>query len=138
MIVVTAGTNMRELPSRQRNSNIRRERDVRALSHLALLLCCALVLAGGFVFAAREHFAAVQYGYESENLRRERDQLLEDQQRLLLEKEQASVPARLESAARQLGLQPLQAGQIGTPKVNAQSHLPLGTGLIHPSASLTR
>jgi len=129
---------MRELPSRQRNSNIRRERDVRALSHLALLLCCALVLAGGFVFAAREHFAAVQYGYESENLRRERDRLLQDQQRLLLEKEQASVPARLESAARQLGLRPLQAGQIGTPKVNAQSHLTVGAGLIHPSASLTR
>ena len=129
---------MRELPSRQRNSNIRRERDVRALSHLALLLCCALVLAGGFVFAARQHFAAVQYGYESENLRRERDQLLEDQQRLLLEKEQASVPARLESAARQMGLRPLQAGQVGTPKVNAQSQLPVGAGFIHPSASLTR
>jgi len=128
---------MREFPSRQRSS-IRRERDVRALSHLALLLCCALVLAGGFVFAAREHFAAVQYGYESENLRRERDRLLEEQQRLLLEKEQASVPGRLESAARQLGLRPLQAGQIGTPKVNAQGHLPLGAGLIHPSASFTR
>jgi hypothetical protein len=72
---------MRERPSIQRNSNIRRERDVRALSNLAVLLCCALVLAGGFVFAARQHFAAVQYGYESENLRREREQLLEDQQR---------------------------------------------------------
>ena len=129
---------MQERPSIQRNSNIRRERDVRALSNLALLLCCALVLAGGFVFAARQHFAAVQYGYESENLRRQREQLLEDQQRLLLEKEQASLPARLELAGRQLGLRPLQAGQIGTPKVNAQSHLPVGVGLIHPSASLTR
>ncbi len=129
---------MRELLSRQRNSNIRRERDVRALSDLALLLCCFLVLAGGFVFAARQHFAAVQYGYESENLRREREQLLEDQQRLLLEKEQASVPERLDLAARQLGLRPLQAGQIGTPKVNAQSQLTVGVGLIHPSASLTR
>ena len=111
---------MRDLPSKQRNSNIRRERDVRALSNLALLLCCALVLAGGFVFAARQHFAAVQLGYESENLRRERDQLLVDQQRLLLQKEQASVPARLESAARQLGLRPVQAGQIG----NAESEWP--------------
>ena len=129
---------MRELPSRQRNSIIRRERDVRALTHLALLLCCALILAGGFVFAARQHFAAVQYGYESENLRRERDQLQEDQQRLLLDKEQASVPARLEFEARRLGLRPLQAVQVGTPKVNAQSQLPVTVGLIHPSASLTR
>lgn len=129
---------MRELPSRHRNSNIRRERDVQALSHLALLLCCALILAGGFVFAARQHFAAVQYGYESEDLRRERDQLLGDQQRLVLEKEQASVPERLESAARQLGLRPLQARQVGATKVNAQSQLHVGPGLIHPSASLTR
>lgn len=129
---------MRDLPSRQRNSNVRRERDVRALSNLALLLCCAVVLAGGFVFAARQHFAAVQYGYESENLRRERDQLLMDQQRLLLQKEQASVPSRLESAARQLGLRPLQAGQIGKRQTNGQSQLSIGTGFIHPSTSLTR
>ena len=129
---------MRDLPSKQRNSSIRRERDVRALSNLALLLCCALVLAGGFVFAARQQFAAVHFGYESENLRRERDQLLQYQQRLLLQREQASVPTRLESAARQLGLRPMQAGQVGKPQVNGQSPISVRTGLIHPSASLTR
>ena len=128
---------MQDLPSKQR-THIRRERDVRALSNLALLLCCALGLAGGFVFAARLQFAAVQFGYESENLRRERDQLLQDQQRLLLQKEQASVPSRLESAARQLGLRPVQAGQVGKPQGNGQSTMSVRTGLIHPSASLTR
>ena len=54
---------MRRLPSTHRNAKVRHDRDVRALYRLALLLCCGLVLAGGFVFAARQHFAAVQFGF---------------------------------------------------------------------------
>jgi cell division protein FtsL len=102
------------LPTNQPNSRVRRERDRRALSRLAWLLFCALVLAGGFVFAAQQHFAAVQYGYDTESLRVERQQLLREQQQLSLQKEQASAPARLESAARALGLKPIVAGQVGT------------------------
>ena len=129
---------MRRLPPTQQNTKIRRERDVRALSRLALLLFSALVLASGFVFAARQHFAAVHYGYESESLRSERKHLLEEKQRLLLEKEQASTPARLESAARQLGLKPLQPGQVATQKTNTPTRLPMAVALVHPSASLNR
>ena len=95
---------MKRVPSKQRNSRIVHDRDPRALSRLALLLFCGLVLASGFVFAARQHFTAVQYGYQSEGLRRERDRLLQEQQDLLLKKEQASAPARLELEARELGL----------------------------------
>jgi uncharacterized protein HemX len=109
---------MRRIPTNQPNARIRRERDGRALSRLALLLFCALVLAGGFVFAARQHFAAVQYGYESEALRKEREQLVREEQQLLLEKEKASSPAQLESAARALGLKPLSAGQVVTRNSN--------------------
>ncbi len=129
---------MQRLPLNQRNTRVRRERDFRALSRLVLLLGCGLVLAVGFVLAARQHFAAVQFGYESESLRQERQQLLAEQQRLLLEKEQASTPARLESAARQLGLKPLKAGQVGTPRASEQSRLPLATALINPTASFRR
>jgi len=129
---------MQRLPSQQRNTRVSRERDFRALSRLVLLLGCGLVLAVGFVFAARQHFAAVEFGYESESLRNERQQLLAEQQRLLLEKEQASAPARLESAARQLGLKPLKAGQVGTQRANEQSRLPLATALINPAASFKR
>ena len=77
---------MNRFPDQQRNTRIRRSRDVTALSRLALLLFCGLVLAGGFVFAAQQHFAAVQYGYQSESLRAERKQLIEDNQRLALER----------------------------------------------------
>jgi cell division protein FtsL len=129
---------MQRLPSNQRNTRVRRERDFRALSRLILLLGCGLMLAFGFVFAARQHFAAVEFGYESESLRQERQQLLAEQQRLLLEREQASAPARLESAARQLGLKPLKAGQVGTHRANEHSRLPLATALINPTASFKR
>jgi cell division protein FtsL len=104
------------VPAQHRNARIRRERDTRALSRLMLLLFCGLVLAGGFVLAAQQHFAAVNYGYTSEGLRHERDQLLREQQQLLLQREQASAPARLEAAARALGLKPISSAQVGTPR----------------------
>jgi cell division protein FtsL len=105
---------MKRFPEQQRNASIRRSRDVSALSRLALLLFCGLVLSGGFVFAAKQHFAAVQYGYKNEELRSERRKLLQQQQLLSLEKEKVSSPARLEPAARELGLKPATAGQIAT------------------------
>ena len=129
---------MRRVPSKQSNSKIHRDRDVRALTRLALLLVCGLVLAGGFVFAARQHFAAVSYGYKSEGLRLERDRLLAERQQLLLEKEQAFAPARLAVQARELGLKPLQASQVGTRNATGRSQLPIASALLNPSASFHR
>jgi cell division protein FtsL len=77
-----------------------------------LLLFCGLTLAGGFVYAGDQHFAALKLGYETENLRKVRNELVEDQRRFLLEREAAASPARLERAARQLGMQPMQADQL--------------------------
>jgi len=111
---------MKRFPEHQLNAKIRRSRDVSALSRLALLLFCGLVLAGGFVFAAKQHFAAVQYGYQNETLRSERKRLLEENQRLALERERATAPDKLGPVARRLGLQTPRAGQIGNqPQMNA-------------------
>lgn len=125
---------MKRIPSTQRNARVRRERDARALSRLALLLFSALVLAGGFVFAARQHFAAVQFGYQSETLRTEKELLLREQEQLLLEKERVSAPARLESAARTLGLRPITAAQVRTrQREQASSQLLAGPTSAAPS-----
>jgi cell division protein FtsL len=129
---------MRRVPSKQRNAKIHRDRDMRALSRLALLLFSGLVLASGFVFAAQQHFAAVQYGYKSEGLRLERERLLEEKQNLMLKKEQAFAPARLATQARELGLKPLLASQVGTQKASSRSQLPLAPALLNPSASFQR
>lgn len=103
---------VRRIPSRQRNAPVTRERDQGALARLGLLLFCGMVLAGGFVYAGIQHFAALKTGYQTENLRRVRNHLAEDQRRFLLEREAAASPARLERAARQLGMQALQSTQI--------------------------
>jgi hypothetical protein len=129
---------MRRVPSNQRNSAIRRDRDVRALSRLALLLTCGLVLAGGFVFAARQHFIAVQYGYLNEGLRRERDKLLAEQENLKLKIEQEYAPSRLGMNARQLGLKPLEGRQVGAAKTNTRSRMTVAPALINPYPSLQR
>ncbi len=103
---------IRRLPSKQRNTLVKRERDPRALTRLALLLLCGLLLAGGFVYAGGRHFAALKLGYETERLRNALNAAREDQRRLLLEREAAASPARLELAARKLGMQPMQPAQI--------------------------
>ena len=103
---------IRRIPSKQRNALIARERDRDAILRLGLLLLCGLTLTAGFVYAGIQHFAALRIGYQTESLRRVRDQLAEDQRRFLFEREAAASPARLERAARQLGLQALQPGQI--------------------------
>lgn len=126
---------MRRVPTKQRNSKIHRDRDLRVLSRLALLLISGLFLASGFVFAAQQHFAAIDYGYKSEGLRRERERLLEEKQQLMLKREQAFAPARLATQARELGLKPLLASQVGTQKVSRRSQLPLAPALINPAAS---
>ncbi|MEK6282178.1 MAG: hypothetical protein AABN95_17615 [Acidobacteriota bacterium] len=129
---------MRRVPSKQRKAKIHHDRDVRALYRLAMLLFCGLFLAGGFVFAAQQHFAAVQFGYKSEGLRREREKLLQEQQHLMLLREQAFAPARLESEARELGLRPLVAGQMDNQKAGRQSRLPVTPALLNPSATFQR
>jgi len=111
---------MNRFPGQQRNAKVRRTRDVTALSRLALLLFCGVLLAGGFLFAAKQHFAAVQMGYKSESLRTERKRLTEENQRLSLEKEKITAPAKLDPAARQLGLLPATARQIGVPESSQQ------------------
>ena len=103
---------IRRVPAKHRNTRMAREKDTEAFLRLGLLLVVGLGLASGFVYAGRQHFAALRYGYETENLRRERDQLAEQQRRLILQREEAANPVKLEQAAKRLGMQPLQAAQI--------------------------
>jgi cell division protein FtsL len=103
---------IRRVPAKHRNARVAREKDTEAFLRLGLLLFVGLGLTCGFVYAGRQHFAALRYGYETENLRRERDQLSEQQRRLILQREEAASPGKLEQAAKRLGMQPLQAAQI--------------------------
>src|SRR5215210_35435 len=112
---------MKRLPLNQPNHTVYRELDRAALVRLAMLLMCGLVLTCGFVYAAGQHFAAVHYGYKTEELRRERSLLLEEQRRLVLMREQATTPARLEQAACGIGMQQARPGQIGLARISSSS-----------------
>ena len=103
---------MRRMPQQYANTHLRRERDPRSARRQLWLLLSCLVLAAGFVLAVRQQIVAVEYGYKTEALRREREELLDEQKRLLLTLEQVSSPAQLEAAAREMGLQPARAAQI--------------------------
>ena len=108
------------MPQQQLNRNVRREGDPRARSRQYLLLVCGLILAAGFVAAARQQFAAVRYGYQSEELRRERERLLEEQRRLLLSLQETTSPAQLDRAARSIGLQSTRPAQLKMAAVRAR------------------
>jgi cell division protein FtsL len=103
---------MRRVPQSYPNTRVRRTADPRASRRQKLLLASCLVLACGFVFAVSRQILAVEYGYKTEALRREREQLLDEQRRLLLAVEENSSLTQLEQAARGLGMQPATAAQI--------------------------
>jgi len=55
-----------------------------------------------------------------------------------LQKEQAFAPARLAVQARELGLKPLDASQVGTQNTAGERRISIAPALINPSASLQR
>ena len=103
---------MTRVPQQYPNPHVRRERDPRAARRQALLLAGCLLLACGCIYAVRQQVLAFDYGYKAEALRREREDLLDEQRRLLLAVQENSSPARLEEAGRELGMQPARAAQI--------------------------
>ena len=107
---------MRRLPQQYPNPHVRRQRDPRAARRQAILLVGCLVLACGFIYAVRQQILAVDYGYKTEALRREREELLDEQRKLKLALEESSSPAKLEEAGRELGMQPARAAQIEAPR----------------------
>lgn len=104
---------MRRVPSRHRNAPVVvKEPDRGAVKRFSSLLAAAAILAIGFLYAGHQHFAALRLGYETEKLRNALTDAKEEQRRLTVQKEVAASPARLEQAARQLGMQPMQAAQL--------------------------
>ncbi|HEX8131251.1 MAG TPA: hypothetical protein VF527_19285 [Pyrinomonadaceae bacterium] len=109
---------MKRFPQQNFNHGVRREHDTRALKRQLLMLVCGLAMAGGFVAAAGQHFAAVRYGYDGEKLRAERARLMEEQQQLILQISAATAPASLDRAAREIGMQPARPSQINRARGN--------------------
>ncbi|HTK39122.1 MAG TPA: cell division protein FtsL [Pyrinomonadaceae bacterium] len=74
------------------------------LKYSLLAVLCASILVVGFFFAARQHFASIDYGIKNSKLRKQLDELQAEKRRLLLAKEVSLSPAQIQKAAQRLGL----------------------------------
>lgn len=87
-------------------SDPRRRREIRMFSASVAALFL-LVL-----FYAWQHFSAVQYGYRIEAQKTQLDQLVEQNRSLKLEEAGLRDPGRIDTLARQMGLESPQPGQV--------------------------
>lgn len=94
----------RTLPKVKNSQKIKRDRDPLPWRYCLLTLVCGFVLVGGFFFAARQHFASIEYGIKNSKLKAQLDEAAADKRRLLLEKEIALTPTEIKKAAKKFGL----------------------------------
>ncbi|MDQ6787074.1 MAG: hypothetical protein M3033_09735 [Acidobacteriota bacterium] len=77
-----------------------------------LMLACGIFLLVGFFFAARQHFASIDFSIKNNRLRKMTEELESDKRRLLLTKEIALSPAEIKKAAQKIGLTTISASNI--------------------------
>jgi len=87
-----------------RNARVVRPVSARVFVWLATLAVAGSILSCGFVISARQHFEAVNLGYEKEAIRLQEIQLDEKLRRLDLERARVSSPVELERRASEVGL----------------------------------
>ena len=81
----------------------------REMRHFAMALACLFLLVMTYAW---QHFKAIEYGYQIESLKIQRDNMVEMNRELHLEDATLRNPERIDVMARKLGLQSPQAGQV--------------------------
>ena len=99
-----------------RNAPIRRRLDRRFVVWVMVAACVGSVLTFGYVYSARCHFAAIELGYQTQQLRAELDERAERRRVLEVERARARAPEQVERRARRLGLRAPELNQ--TPAAN--------------------
>src|SRR6267154_5792013 len=84
-------------------------RRAREMRQFGIALCFLFALVMGY---ALQHFRAIEFGYQIEALRSQRDGLMEMNRALRLEEASLRDPERIDVMARKLGLQSPQPGQV--------------------------
>src|SRR3954465_13528468 len=102
----------RTLTPNHKTERVKRDRDPIPWRYCLLTLVCGLILVGGFFWAARQHFSAMDYGIKNAKLRQSRENLIDEQRRLYLTKEISLSPAEIKKVAKKIGLQDLTARSI--------------------------
>lgn len=102
----------RKQSNRSKTQTNRRQREPIPWKYCFLTLGCGLVLVVGFFFAARSHFASIDFGIKNSKLRKQIEELESDKRRLILSKEIALSPGEIKKAAKKLGLTEMTASNI--------------------------
>jgi len=81
----------------------------RELAYFAFTLALLLAISMVYVW---QHFSAIEYGYKIEQLKSERDGIMESNRSLKLEESSLRDLSRIDTLARQMGMQPPTVGQV--------------------------
>lgn len=81
----------------------------RELFSFAVVLAVLLALVMVYVW---QHFSAIEYGYKIEQLKQEREAIMESNRELKLEEASLRDLSRIDTLARQMGMQPPSVGQV--------------------------
>ena len=87
------------------STKIKREVDPIPRRYCLLTIVFGVIIVSGFLFAASQHFMAINLGIENSELRKKRDELSTEQRRLRIAREIAYSPIELEKTAARIGLQ---------------------------------
>lgn len=102
----------RKMPPSTRNEKVKRQRDPLPWRYCLLTLVCGLFLVGGFFYAARQHFSAMEYGIKNAKLRQQKEDLESEQRRLFLTREVSLSPAEIKKAAKKIGFKEFTTSSI--------------------------
>ncbi len=94
------------------NTRIRRVADPKRRRELVSLASMLTLLFMFLMVYGWQHFKAIDYGYKIEQLKAERDAVMESNRALKLEESSLKDLSRIEPMARALGMQPPQTGQV--------------------------
>lgn len=72
-----------------------------------------------------QHFSAIEYGYKIEQLKVEREAVMESNRALKLEESSLRDLSRIEALARQMGMQPPAVGQVELMEASTDSGGPV-------------
>jgi len=110
--------NRKKISRSAQPSRAKREQKPLPRKYCLLMIVCGLFLAVGFFFAARQHFASIEYGIKNSKLRKQIDDLEADKRRLVLAKEIALSPGEIKRAAKKIGLKEMTASEIALSRIS--------------------
>ena len=109
-----------------KNATVYRDVDVEQRRQYYLLTSLAVLFGLGLLFYGWQQYRWLQSGYEIERLQKQKDELLEDQKRLILERDFQARDEKIDWIARnELGMVIAAPGQIVTLAPPDQADAPL-------------